>query len=126
VNDNFTRQFVLNNSGLGCFLTILLVGLLLGSVGLGWIVNGFLILVAMLILIPVIAFWGLRWWLKQNLVEAQCPTCNYEFTGFRNIDCRCPSCEEALKVDGDRFVRLTPPDTIDVEAIEVSAKQLED
>jgi hypothetical protein len=126
VNDNITRQWVLNNSGLGCLLTVFLVIFLLGSVGLGWIINGFLIVLAMLLLAPVIAFWGLRWWLQRNLLEAQCPSCGYEFTGFQNIDCRCPNCEEALRVEGDRFVRLTPPGTIDVEAVEVSARQLED
>lgn len=126
MNDNFSRIFWLNNSGLGCFLTLLLLGLLLGSVGLGWIVNSILIFFALLLLLPAIAFWGLRWWLGRNLVESQCPVCNYQFTGFNGAECRCPNCEEALKVEGGCFTRLTPPGTIDVEAVEVSARRLQD
>ena len=38
---NNAPKFVsLNESGLGCALTVLLVSLLLGAVGLGWVVNG--------------------------------------------------------------------------------------
>ncbi len=126
MNDNFPRLLWLNDSGLGCFLTLLLFGLLLGSVGLGWLVNGFLIFLAVLLLIPIIAFWGFRWWLQGNLVEAQCPVCSYEFTGFNRSECRCPNCGEPLKVEAGRFHRLTPPGTIDVEAIDISAPRLED
>ncbi len=125
MNDRFSPQFVLNNSGLGCFLTLLLVGLVLGSVGLGWIVNGCLILLCVLLLAPVVAFWGLRWWLQKNLVEDSCPSCGYEFTGFNRTECRCPSCGEVLQVENGQFRRLTPPGTIDVEAVEVSARQFE-
>ena len=125
MNDRFSPQFVLNNSGLGCFLTLLLLGLVLGSVGLGWIVNGFLILLCVLLLAPVVAFWGVRWWLQKNLVEDSCPSCGYEFTGFNRTECRCPSCGETLQVENGRFLRLTPPGTIDVEAVEVSARQIE-
>jgi hypothetical protein len=115
-----------NDSGLSCLLTLLAIGFLLGSVGLGWIVNSFLILLAVLLLTPIIAFWGFRWWLKRNLVEDKCPACSYEFTGFNRTECRCPNCGEPLKVESGRFLRLTPPGTIDVEAVEVSAHQLEE
>ncbi|AFY79020.1 MAG: hypothetical protein IGR93_15325 [Hydrococcus sp. C42_A2020_068] len=126
MNDNFPKLLWLNDSGLSCLLTLLLLGLLLGSVGLGWIVNSFLILLALLLFLPIVAFWGFRWWVKSNLVEDKCPVCNYEFTGFNRTECRCPNCGEPLKVEAGRFQRLTPPGTIDVEAIEVSAQQLED
>jgi Zn finger protein HypA/HybF involved in hydrogenase expression len=126
VNDNFPRLLRLNNSGFGCFLTLILISLLLGAVGLGWVVNSFLILFAFLLLSPVLAWFGFRWWLKRNLVEAQCPVCNYEFTGFNGTECRCPSCGEPLKVESGRFQRLTPPGTIDVEAIEVSVQRLDE
>jgi hypothetical protein len=125
VNQNFTKLVSINNSGLGCLLTFILGAFLLTSIGLGWVVNGFLILMAILAVSPVIAVWGLRWWLKQNLVEDACPVCNYEFTGFKNTDCRCPNCGEALQVEGNRFKRITPPGTIDVDAIDVSVKQIE-
>lgn len=126
MNNNFSRLIWLNDSGLGCFLTLLLVALLLGSVGLGWLVNGFLIVLALLLLAPVVAFWGFRWWLQRNLVEDNCPVCDYEFTGFNRTECRCPNCGEPLKVESGHFQRLTPPGTIDVEAVEVSAQQLDE
>ncbi len=126
MNQDFPKLFRFSDSGLGCLLTFLLFGLLLGSVGLGWLVNGFLILFALLLLMPAIAWWGFRWWLQRNLVEDQCPVCRYEFTGFNGTECRCPNCGEPLKVESRHFHRSTPPGTIDVEAVEVSARQLED
>ncbi len=125
MNDPFNQRIAMNQSGLGCLLTLIIGAVLLASVGLGWIVKSFLVFIAILAILPVIAIWGLRWWLKQNLVESACPVCQYEFTGFKNADCRCPSCGEALQVEGNTFKRITLPGTIDVEAIEVSAKQLE-
>ena len=74
----------------------------------------------MLLITPVIAWFGFRWWLKRNLVEDQCPVCSYELTGFNGTESRCPSCGEPLKVEGGQFKRLTPPGTIDVDAVEVS------
>ena len=100
--------------------------LLLGSVGLGWLVNGFLILVGLVVISPVIAWFVFRWWLKRNLVEDKCPVCTYEFTGFNKTECQCPSCGEPLKVEQGHFKRLTLPGTIDVEAVEVSVRQIED
>ncbi|MGK7872073.1 MAG: hypothetical protein AB4426_01775 [Xenococcaceae cyanobacterium] len=126
MNDNSPKLFWFNNSGFGCLLPLLLTVLLLGSVGLGWLVKSFLILIALLLLMPVIAWLGFRWWLQRNLVEDQCPVCSYEFTGFNRTECRCPNCGEPLKVESGHFHRLTPPGTIDVEAVEVSVKQLED
>lgn len=126
MNDNFSKLLQYNTSGLGCWLTLILIAVLLGSIGLGWIVNGFLILLAFLLITPVIAFWGLQWWLKRNLVQDRCPVCSYEFTGFKNAEFRCPSCGEPLQVEGGKFNRLTPPGTIDVDAVEVSVQQIED
>lgn len=126
MNDNSPKLIWFNDSGLGCFLTVLAIGVLLGSVGLGWLVNSVLILFAILLLLPAIAFVGFRWWLQRNFVEDRCPVCSYEFRGFNGAECRCPSCGEPLKVEKGHFHRLTPPGTIDVEAVEVSVQQLED
>ena len=115
-----------NLSGVGCWLTLLATVLLLTATGLGWIVNGFLILVGLVIVSPVIGWFVFRWWLRRNLVEDKCPVCAYEFTGFNQTECQCPNCGESLKVEQSRFQRLTPPGTIDVEAVEVSVKQIED
>lgn len=127
MNERFSKLLQYNiSSGIGCWLTIIMIGLLLTSVGLGWVINGVLILLALLFIAPVIGLWGFQWWLKRKLVQAQCPVCNYEFTGFKNTEFSCPSCGEALRVEGDRFTRLTPPGTIDVDAVEVSVKQIEE
>jgi predicted RNA-binding Zn-ribbon protein involved in translation (DUF1610 family) len=124
---NNTPKFVnLNQSGLGCFLTILAFGLLLGAIGLGWVVKGVLVLVGLLCLTPIVGFFGLRWWMKRNLIESDCPACGYEFTGFNNTECRCPNCGESLQIIKGQFERLTQPGTVDVEAVEVSVQVLED
>jgi hypothetical protein len=127
VNQNL-RQLLLkvNDSGFGCLLSFILISLLFGSVGLGWIVNGVLIFFALIIMVPVIAFFALRWWVQRNLVEDQCPVCNYSFTGFNDTECRCPSCGEVLQVTAGKFNRIAPPGTIDVEVVEVSSSTLDD
>ena len=127
MNQEFRRLlFNINDSGLGCLLTLIFIAFLLGSVGLGWVVNGVLLVFALLMLTPVIAFFVIRWYLKRNIVEDRCPVCSYQFTGFNNAECRCPNCQEILKVESGRFQRITPSGTIDVDAIEVPTKQLED
>jgi predicted RNA-binding Zn-ribbon protein involved in translation (DUF1610 family) len=96
------------------------------SMGLSWVINGFIILVALLLIAPAISFWGFQWWLRRKLVQAQCPVCSYEFTGFKNTEFNCPSCGETLQVEVDRFSRMTPPGTIDVDAVEVSVQTIEE
>lgn len=115
-----------NLSDMGCLLALVTTLVLLGSVGLSWVVNSVLILVGLLFITPVIGWFGFRWWLKRNLVEDNCPVCGFEFTGFNRVECRCPSCGEPLKVEQGHFNRLTPPGTIDVDAVEVSAQRLEE
>ncbi|MBE9126403.1 MULTISPECIES: hypothetical protein [unclassified Coleofasciculus] len=126
VNQYDPKLVQFNLSGVGCWLTLLTVFLLLGTVGLGWLVNGFFILVALALMAPAVGWLAFRWWLRRNLVEDNCPVCAYEFTGFNRTECRCPNCGEPLRVEQGHFNRLTPPGTIDVEAVEVSVQQLED
>ena len=127
MNDRFNQIFQYNtSSGFGCWLSLILIAFLLASIGLGWIINGFLILLAVTLVTPIVAFWGFRWWLKRKLVQDKCPVCRYEFTGFKNTEFRCPSCGEALQVESEHFSRITPPGTIDVNAVEVSAQQIEE
>ena len=114
-----------NYSGLGCLLNFLIIALLLGAVGLGWVVNGILILFALLFILPLIGWFGFNWWLKRNLVQDQCPVCTHQFAALNGTESRCPNCGEPLRVESGHFHRLTPPGTIDVEAVEVSAKSLE-
>lgn len=126
MNNYSPKLLWLNNSGLGCLLNLLLLAILLVSVGLGWLVNGFLILLGVIVITPVIGLWVLRWWVKRNLVEDQCPVCSYEFTGFNGVDTRCPSCGEALEIEAGKFKRVTPPGTIDVDVVDVSVKQFDE
>ncbi len=100
---------------------------LLGSIGLGWLVKSFFILLFLLLLMPVLAFLGFRWWLSRNLVQAGCPVCGYEFMSLNASEFNCPSCGEPLKAENGAFQRLAPPGTIDVSAVEVkTSRRLDD
>ncbi|OCR00219.1 hypothetical protein BCD67_21340 [Oscillatoriales cyanobacterium USR001] len=116
----------LNIPTISNWLIILGIAWLLASIGLGWVVKSFLILIGLLVLTPVIGFFVLRWWLNRNLIQGSCPVCQYEFTAINQTQCPCPSCGEPLKIEGGIFNRMTPPGTIDVTAVEVSVRQLED
>lgn len=128
--DNFDqmslKSFQFNFPNLVGWLTFIAVIWLLGAVGLGWLVNSFFILVGLLLLAPVLAFFGFQWWLQRNLVQSECPVCHSEFTGLNRTQLQCPSCGELLKVELGKFNRLTPPGTIDVQAVEVPAQSIED
>ncbi|MBE9107773.1 hypothetical protein IQ229_23430 [Nostoc cf. edaphicum LEGE 07299] len=120
------KSFQLNLLNLRPWLTLLAVICLLASVGLGWLVNSLLIIFGLLLLAPIAAFFGFRWWLQRNLVADQCPVCGYEFTGLNNTQLQCPNCQELLLVQNSHFQRFTPEGTIDVTAVEVPAKSLEE
>lgn len=126
MNQNIPKLAQFNISGAGCWLLFFSICLLLGAVGLGWVVNGFLILIGLLIISPVIGWLVFSWWIRRNLVQDKCPVCAYEFTGFNQTQCQCPNCATPLKVEDGHFARLTPPGTIDVEAVEVPVKQIEE
>jgi hypothetical protein len=126
VNQNSFRSLQLNLSGLWFWLSLLLIIGVLSVVGLGWIVKISVFLIALFLITPVIAFLGFRWWLKRSLVVDQRPVCGYEITGINGTQMRCPSCSEPLRVQKGHLYRLTPPGTVDVTAVEVSSKRLED
>lgn len=120
---NFNQVIRLNNSGLGCLVTLVTLGLLLSAIGLQWVVNSFLIFVALLFLLPVVGIGVFPWWLKRNIIESNCPVCNYTFTAFNHTACQCPNCGESLTVEGNKFIRQTPDGTIEVEAIDISHEE---
>ncbi len=124
MNQNSYRS--IQFSGLRFWLVLLAVVWLLGTIGLGWLVKSFFILLALLLITPILGFLGFRWWLKRNLVVDQCPVCGTESAGINGTQMRCPSCSEPLKVEHKQFHRLTPPGTVDVEAIDVTVKQIKD
>lgn len=118
MNDRFNKLLQYNTSGLGCWGSLIFIAIITGIFGFGWVVNGFLIILALLFVAPILAFWGFQWWLKRKLVQDRCPVCNYEFTGFKNTEFNCPSCGEALQIEKSNFSRITPPGTIDVDAVD--------
>ncbi len=126
VNQDSLRNLQYNLAGVGRIVTLLAIVWFLGVIGLGWLVKSFLILIGLILITPVIAFVGLRWWIQRNLVQSACPVCQYEFTGFNQAELRCPNCNELLKVEAGEFRRFAPDGTIDVDAVEVSAQRLEE
>lgn len=126
MNDRFNKLFQLRLPNLGCWIGTILTIFVFTSMGLHWIINGFIILIVLSFILPTVAFSGFQWWLKRKLFQAQCPVCSYEFTGFKNANFSCPSCGETLRVEAERFSRITPPGTIDVDAVEVSVKTIEE
>lgn len=120
------KSFDLNISNFGRWIAVIGVIWLISSLGLGWLVNGFLILIALLLLVPVLGFFGFRFWLQSNLIQDACPVCDYEFTGLNKTQLQCPNCSEPLQVVQGKFNRLTPAGTIDVQAVEVSSQSRDD
>ncbi len=126
MNQDSLKNFQIGFAEVSRFLLPFAMLWLLGAIGLGWLVKSFFILVGLILVTPVIAFFGFRWWLRRNLIQADCPVCHHEFVSLNQTEFNCPSCSEPLKVENRRFSRLTPPGTIDVSAVEVPAQTLED
>ncbi len=99
---------------------------MLGAVGLGWLVKSFVFLMFFLLLIPVLLFIAGRWWLSRNLIQEPCPVCGTEVMGLSTMTTQCPSCQSPLEIKSGHFQRVTPPGTIDVEVVDVTAQALED
>ncbi|MEO0406918.1 MAG: hypothetical protein AAF289_06165 [Cyanobacteria bacterium P01_A01_bin.135] len=126
MNQDFRSLRLSGLSRISNWLVLLGIIWLLGSVGLGWLVKSVFILMGLLIVTPVIAFWGLRWWLSRNLVEASCPVCSTPLVGINGQQTRCPNCQEVLQASEGEFFRPTPPGTVDVEVVDVSVKEITD
>jgi predicted RNA-binding Zn-ribbon protein involved in translation (DUF1610 family) len=126
VNINDPRSFLDARPALQTWLKVLLGIWVLSFLGLGWIVQSVLALLALFIIVPAIGFFIFRWWLQKNLVQAPCPVCQFELVGLNGNQTQCPQCGEPLQIRDNVFVRLTPPGTIDVQAVEVTAQVVDD
>jgi len=126
VNQNNLKPFQIGMAEVSRLLFPFFIIWLLGAIGLGWLVKSLLILFGLLLVAPILAFVGFRWWLKRNLIQSQCPVCNYEFVSLNKSEFRCPNCSEPLKAENGNFTRLVPAGTIDVSAVEVPVQQLEE
>jgi hypothetical protein len=119
VNNNGPNLFQVNLPRFQSWLTIVAVCLLLGSLGLGWLVKSALVIVGLAIITPIVGFLGFFWWLRRSIVEAECPVCSNPLQGINGSEIQCTNCGEILKVDRGQLVRDTPADTIDITAVEV-------
>jgi predicted amidophosphoribosyltransferase len=77
------------------------------------------IAIGLVIITPVVGFLGFFWWLRRSVVQAECPVCSYPLQGINGSEIQCTNCGELLNVDRGKLIRDTPPDTIDVIAVEV-------
>lgn len=125
MNQYNSKLLQINLSSISFWLGLMVIASLLGAVGLGWLVNSVLILLGLLLLTPIIAFVGLRWWLQRNLTQGQCPVCQTGLTGLNRTQIQCSNCQELLQVEAGQFVRITPPGTIEVQAVDISAQRLD-
>ncbi len=126
MNPNTTQRLLLSLSTIRSWLILFGVIWLVGFLGLGWLVKSLFVLFALVLLTPVVLFLGLRWWLGRNLIQAPCPVCGFAMAGLNNSQTRCPNCNESLQASNGQFQRITPPGTVDVEAVEVKAQVVED
>ncbi|MEO0685689.1 MAG: hypothetical protein AAFY76_11755 [Cyanobacteria bacterium J06649_11] len=120
------KTFQSNISYLRPWLTLFAIVWLLGTFGLSWLVNSLLIIIGLLFLLPILGFFGFRWWLQRSLITDNCPVCATEIAGLNNTHLQCPNCGEKLLVQNRTLQRFTPEGTIDVTAVEVPAKSIED
>ena len=115
-----SNNYQVNFSGIGCWLTIIAIAWLLGAAGLGWLVKSLAALVVLILVTPVLAFIGVRWWLKRNLVQGNCPVCETPLAGLNQAKITCPNCGTPLQVSLSGFKRFTPQGTVEVSAVDVT------
>ena len=109
--------------GLNAGFTLFFILLIVGAIAPDWLVNGVLILIALAFLTPILGFFGFQWWLQRNLVQENCPVCNYAIQGVQGMQVQCPNCGEVLKGKAGGYDRVTPPGTVEVTAVEVSGDE---
>jgi Zn finger protein HypA/HybF involved in hydrogenase expression len=119
VTYNSPRVWQLNLAAIRPWLTPILLVFLASTLGLGWLLKSILLLFGLTLLVPILVIAGAVWWSSRNVVNASCPVCSSTLTGFNGTSLDCPSCGEALRVEGGQILRLAPPNTIDIAAVEI-------
>jgi hypothetical protein len=89
------------------------------SVGGGVLVRSFVFILGLMIVTPIVGFFGLKWWLRVNLVPGACPVCQHEFTALNNQTIACPNCDAPVQIVQKRFQRVAQDGVIDIAAVEV-------
>ncbi len=126
MNRDILRSLQLRLPTLRGWLILIGVVWLVGAIGIGRVLGSLLLLIVLFTLLPIVGFLGLQWWVSRNLIQDQCPVCGAEFPGLNHSELNCPNCGEPLKIERSGFVRLTPPGTIEVDAIEVASHVIDD
>ena len=113
------------SAGMRQVLWLLLIFWLL-SLGGGILLRGFVFILGLIIVAPVVGFFGLQWWLRKNVVQSTCPVCQHESTGLNGQTMACPSCGETLQVQDGKFQRIAQDGVIDIDAVEINASVVEE
>lgn len=112
-------------AGLRKLLWIGLFVWLLGSLGLGWLVKGVVVVIVMLIAVPIVGVFIAQWWLRKNVVQGACPVCSNELTGLNGTQMSCANCGEPLRVEKSQFRRMAADGAIDVTAVDVEVQSVD-
>jgi hypothetical protein len=123
--NNFNLKQLNLSAGVRRVIWLVLIFWLL-SVGGGFLLRGFVFILGLLIVTPVVGFFGLQWWLRTNVVQSACPVCQHQFSGFNGQTMDCPSCGASLQVTHQTFQRLAEDGVIDIAAVAVSATVVEE
>lgn len=87
---------------------------------IGMLLDSFLVLFAVLTIVPVLAVVGFRWWINRQLVQGTCPSCGAQVTGLRNQAFKCMTCGNTVMGErGDFSVKDPSSATIDIDAKEI-------
>ncbi len=118
MNQNF-NQLQVRFPGLGCWLFILGAAWLIGAIGLSGIIKSIVVLVLLIFLVPVLAFFALQFWIKRNLITGNCPVCEQPLTSLKGLQTPCPNCGTAVSATREGFVRFATDGVIDVQVVDV-------
>ncbi|MEL6816137.1 MAG: hypothetical protein AAFP03_15215, partial [Cyanobacteria bacterium J06598_3] len=118
VNQNF-NQLQVRFPGLGCWIFVLIAFWVVGAIGITGILKSIFALVLFLVLAPVLAFFGLQFWIKRNLIQGNCPVCEQPLTSLKTVDIACPNCGTQVTVGDNGFERVAGEGVIDIQAMDV-------
>ena len=125
MNQNF-NQLQVRFPGLGCWLFLLIAFWVVGAIGISGIIKSLFALVAFLVLAPVLAFLGLQFWVKRNLVEGSCPVCEQPLTSVKSLQTACPNCGTEVIATAEGFERTATDGVIDVQVVDVQTSSVDD
>jgi len=88
---------------------------------IGFIFDSFLVIFAVLSVVPVVGLLLFRWWVSSNIAEGACPNCGAAVTGIKAQPFQCMSCGQVIKADRSGSFDLNDPTqaTVDVQATDV-------